>query len=90
MEEKPLEMDIFGLEEADRQPDDFLLRRSTRQRSYGFMNFDLENSKTFQPGLNSLFAHSILGTNSKGLFSEEKGQQPRPQIKQTSSFDELK
>jgi hypothetical protein len=82
-------MDIFGYEE-ERHPDDFMLRRSTRQRSYGYMNFDLENSKNFQPGLNSLFAHSIVGTNSKGIFSDDKSLEPKPQIKQTSSFDEVK
>ena len=91
VDEQPLNLDIFGLEEEpERQQDDFLLRRSTRQRSYGYMNFDLDHSKTFQPGLNSLFANSSLGTNSKGLFSEEKGVQPKAQIKQTSSFDEVK
>lgn len=54
------------------------------------MNFDLDNSKNFQPGINSLFAHSIVGTNSKGLFADDKGPEPKPQIKQTSSFDEVK
>lgn len=81
----PLNMDIFGMEEAERQPlDDFLLRRSTRQKSFNFMNFDLENSK-HMPGVNSIFAHSINRT--KGLFAEDKGAQPRGSIKKTSSFD---
>lgn len=65
-----LNMDIFGYEEPERAPyDDFLLRRSTRQRGFGFMNFDLENSKA-NPGINSIFGHSINKTNSKALFTE--------------------
>ena len=53
------------------------------------MNFDLENSRhsRARPDLNSVFGHSMIRTNSKGLF-DEKNSSLNPNIKQTHSFDE--
>jgi hypothetical protein len=61
--------EIFGYEEMGGEPmaPGDLLRRSSRLRSLGYMNFDLDNSHG-PPNLNSLFAHSIVRTSSRGLF----------------------
>lgn len=69
-------------------PPSDMLRRSTRQRSGAYMNFDLENSRV--NGLSGIFGQSIFRTNSKGLFNEDRNDRlpvPNPNIKQTSSFD---
>ena len=90
----PMKMhdEIFDYDaQEDQQAPGDILRRSTRQRSLGYMNFDLENSRA-PPNLSSLFAHSMIKTNSKGLFSELKEKEKEkslinPKIKITSSFD---